>query len=198
MIHSDMKVITENARALTDLCSSGLSTPALKMAFRTFLKENGFGKTVDSNRNLIGFNDGVYDLERAEFRPFNIHDVVTMSTGYDFPTETEYEQEIDTFFEQVFPDVNIRHFMKKFLASCLAGCNDYEILSFWTGASEGKQTGANGKSALCTLMAKALGDYYTEGTPSIITGKREKAESANSAMASFKNKRFIPFQEIDR
>ena len=63
--------------------------------------------------------------------------------------------------------------MKKFLALCLAGCNDYEILSFWTGATEGKQTGANGKSALCTLMAKALGDYYTEGTPSIITGKRE-------------------------
>ena len=46
-------------------------------------------------------------------------------------------------------------------------------------------------------MAKALGDYYTEGTPSIITGKCEKTESANSAIASFKNKRFIPFQEID-
>ena len=69
------------------------------------------------------------------------------------------------FFEQVFPDVNIRHFMKTFLALCLAGCNDYEKLSFWTGANEGKQTGGNGK---CTLMSKALGDYYTEGTPSII------------------------------
>ena len=120
-----------------------------------------------------------------------------MSTGYYFPTESEYEQEIDTLFEQVFPDVDIRHFMKKFLSLCLAGCNDYKILSFWTGVNEGKQTGANGKSALCTLLSKALGDYYTEGTPSIITGKHEKAESANSAMASFNNKRFLLFQEID-
>ena len=46
-------------------------------------------------------------------------------------------------------------------------------------------------------MSKALGDYYTEGTLSIITGKCAKTESANSAMASFKNKCFIPFQEID-
>ena len=46
-------------------------------------------------------------------------------------------------------------------------------------------------------MSKALGDYYTEGTPSIITGKREKAVSANSAMASFKSTCFIPVREID-
>ena len=146
---------------------------------------------------MIGFNDGVYDLDRYEFRPFNVNDIVTLSTRYDFPLETEHDQEIETFFEQVFPDTNVRHFMKKFLASCLAGWNEYKILCFWTGANEGKQTGGNGKSALCTLMAKALGEYYTEGKSSIITGKREKSESANSSIASFKNKRFIPFQEID-
>ena len=54
--------------------------------------------------------------------------------------------------------------MKKFLASCLAGCNEYEILCFWTGANEGKQTGGNGKSKLCTLIARTLGDCNTEGT----------------------------------
>ena len=94
---------------------------------------------------------------------------MTLSTRYDFPLETEHDQEIETFFEQVFPDTNVRHFMKKFLASCLAGWNEYEILCFWTGANEGKQTGGNGKSALCTLMAKALGicipnKYRTYGT----------------------------------
>ena len=55
------------------------------MVFRTELKENGFAKSVDSNRHLIGFNDGVYDLDRYEFRPFKVSNVVTLSTGYGFP-----------------------------------------------------------------------------------------------------------------
>ena len=86
-LYGHMKQAIERLCTLKEMCSSGLSTPSLKMAFRTLLKENGFGKTVDSNRNLIGFNNGVYDLETSEFRPFNINDVVTMSTGYDFQLE---------------------------------------------------------------------------------------------------------------
>ena len=62
-----------------------------------------------------------------------------MSTGYDFPTESEYEHEVDRSFEPMFSDLDSRHFMKKFLSSCLAGCNDYEILSFWTGLMKGNR-----------------------------------------------------------
>ena len=69
----------------------GLSTPSTKMVFRTELKENEFAKLVDSNNHLVGFNDGVYDLDRYEFRPFNVNDVVTLSTRYDFPLETEHD-----------------------------------------------------------------------------------------------------------
>ena len=54
----------------TEQSSVGLSTPSIKMVFRTELKENGFAKSVDSNRHLIGFNDGVYDLDKYEFWPF--------------------------------------------------------------------------------------------------------------------------------
>ena len=46
--------------------SVGLSSPSIKMVFCTELKENGFAKLVDSNHHLIGFNDGVYDIDRYE------------------------------------------------------------------------------------------------------------------------------------
>ena len=35
-----------------------------KMEPENPLYENGFRKTVDSNQNLIGFNDGIYLIEK--------------------------------------------------------------------------------------------------------------------------------------
>ena len=82
------------------------------------------------------------------------------------------------------------------MASSLDGKNKEETLSFWTGISS-KQTGSNGTSTLCNLLAFAFGDYFLNGHPSIITGKIEKAQSANPAVFELKNKRIVIFQEIE-
>ena len=82
------------------------------------------------------------------------------------------------------------------LSSCLDGRNKEETLSFWTGVSS-KQTGSNGKSTLCNLLASAFGEYFLNGHPSIITGKIEKAQCANPAVHSLKDKRLVVFQEIE-
>ena len=82
------------------------------------------------------------------------------------------------------------------LSSCLDGKNREETLSFWTGLSS-KQTGSNGKSTLCMLLSAAFGEYFLNGHPSIITGKIEKAQSANPAVYELKGKRLVVFQEIE-
>ena len=83
------------------LSSIGLSSASIKMVFRTELKVNEFSKLVDSNQRLIGINDGIYDLDRYAFQPFNVNDAVTLSTECDFPWETEHdpENEIDFFVD---------------------------------------------------------------------------------------------------
>ena len=86
--------------------------------------------------------------------------------------------------------------MLSVLSSCLDGKNREETISFWTGVSS-KQTGSNGKSTLCNLLSAAFGDYFLNGHPSIITGKIEKAQSANPAVHSLKGKRLVVFQEIE-
>ena len=46
-------------------------------------------------------------------------------------------------------------------------------------------------------MHAAFGDYFLNGHPAIITGKIEKAQSANAAVYELKGKRLVVFQEIE-
>ena len=38
----------------------------------------------DSNRNLFGCKNGVFDIEYDLFRPYKFDDFVTMNCGFDF------------------------------------------------------------------------------------------------------------------
>ena len=51
-----------------------------------------------------------------------------------------------------------------------------------------KQTGSNGQSTLCMLLSAAFGEYFLNGHPAIITGKIEKAQSANAAVYELKGR----------
>ena len=156
----------------------------------------GFSKLFDVDTNYIGFNNGVYDLKEKCFKPHSMDILITKSVGYDFPTECTYRSEINQFFKEVFPDREVRDYMKIFLASTIAGQNKDDLFFFWTG-EDNKQTGANGKSTLCNLMKYTLGDYYLAANPAVITTDRGSSKSADPALLQFKSKRFITFQEIE-
>lgn len=163
-------------------------------------EQTHFSSMLDTKKNLIGFENGVYDLDLEMFCHSSHEQFVTMSLKYDYMDIEAIDEEdfifLDNFINQVFPDPELRQYIMMFIGSCLSGEIKEEHIHFFTGLSN-KQTGSNGKSTFISLLLYTFGDYATCGHSSIITSKRESAQSANSAMMALKGKRLVTFQEID-
>jgi len=170
---------------------SGIKLNCLELEFYN----SNFDKIIDQNKDLLGFENGVFDLAENVFRLGRSSDYVCMSTGYDYVEYTPDSPEYMELYElicKILPDHDTREFTLKSLATCLDGHNRDENFYIWSGKAN---TGGNGKSTLCDLLLKALGEYACISPVSLITGKRESANSANSALANIRNKRAVIMQE---
>lgn len=183
--------IIKNYHNILHKLGSGIKLNCLEIEF---YNEN-FYKIIDQDKDLIGFENGIFDLKLMEFRHGSSSDYVSLSTGYDYryhdPSEPIY-QELMTLISQILPEPATRHFTLKSLASCLDGHNRDENFYIWSGKNA---SGGNGKSTLTELLTKALGEYAIDSPVSLITGKRESANSPNSALAAILNKRVVIMQE---
>lgn len=84
----------------------------MKECKELFLDEQ-FAVRADENRNLIAFNNGVYDTTTYEFRPGRPEDYITFSTHIDYDPDLPHEAhacwpEVRAFIESVLPDPEIR------------------------------------------------------------------------------------------
>lgn len=183
--------IIKNYHNILQKLGSGIKLNCLEIEF---YNEN-FYKIIDQDKDLIGFENGIFDLKNMEFRNGSSSDYVSLSTGYDYryhdPSEPIY-QELMTLISQILPEPETRHFTLKSLSSCLDGHNRDENFYIWSGKNA---SGGNGKSTLTELLTKALGEYAIDSPVSLITGKRESANSPNSALAATRNKRVVIMQE---
>ena len=95
-----------------------------------------FEELLDSNPNIVGFENGVFDLELGCFRPGLPDDYVSMSTKYNYKEFKESDQEIkdiDHYFNIVMIEPAMRKYVSKFISSCLDGhCRDQKFI-LWTG-----------------------------------------------------------------
>lgn len=95
-----------------------------------------FCDKLDANPDLIGFDNGVYDLKEGLFRSSCPDDYVTMSVGFEYENydmNHPYIAEINTFFAQVQRETIMKNYIFKLLARFLDGyVNDEEVL-IWTG-----------------------------------------------------------------
>lgn len=183
--------IIKNYHNILQKLGSGIKLNCLEIEFYN----EKFYTIIDQNKDLIGFENGIFDLKIMEFRNGVSSDYVSLSTQYDYvyysPEEPIYK-EVSLLISQIIPNPETRHFTMKSLASCLDGHNRDENFYIWSGKNA---TGGNGKSTITELLSKALGEYAIDSPVSLITGKRESANSANSALASIRNKRVVIMQE---
>ena len=153
---------------------------------------------LDANADLLGFEDGVYDLRSHQFRDGRPDDFVSFSTKlYYYPEDGEepYSEnhpkvkEVREFMSQILPNPEVRDYVLTLFASFLCGSTADEKFHIWTGS------GGNGKSKLVELYQNCLGDYATTLPITLLTGKRSGANNASPELAKTRGKRFASLQE---
>ena len=151
-----------------------------------------FEEKLDANPNLIGFENGVYDLEEHRLRDGRPEDYITFTTGVNY---VEYDPNhpkvlsIKAYMEQVLPNPRVRHYVLKLFATFIHGHVKEQKFYIWTG------TGSNSKSKLVELFEKSFGDYCCKFPITLLTQRRAASNAACSELARSKGKRFACLQE---
>jgi P4 family phage/plasmid primase-like protien len=153
-----------------------------------------FYEKLDSNVNLLGFDNGVYDLEKMEFREGLPEDYMAFSTGIDYKEhddDDELVNNVHEFLSQVLPIPAVKQYVLQVMSSMLSGKTGDEKFHIWTGC------GGNGKSKLIELFENAFGDYCGNMSVTLITQKRPASNACTPELLKNKGKRFITLQEPD-
>jgi len=154
-----------------------------------------FENKLDKNLNLIGFENGIYDLKELEFRNGLPEDYLSYSARInyvDHDDDDEDIQDVKEFMSQVLPKKAVREYVFTLLGSFLSGKNINEKFHIWTGC------GGNGKSKLIELFEYCFGDYCCKLPVKLLTESRGRAEGATPALVRTKGKRFACLQEPDK
>jgi len=179
----------------TKLKTTTFKNNIMKESKELFFDEQ-FTKKVDSNKDIIAFNNGVLDLTTFEFRDGKPEDYISFSTQIDYDEDKHYYEysewpQIELFLNQVLPDPEVRSYFMKHLSTCLMGGNKAQKFHILTGS------GSNGKSMLMNLASKALGDYAAVVPIALFTQKRAGSGSAAPEVIRLKGRRFVTMQEPD-
>jgi hypothetical protein len=122
---------------------------------RDHFLDSSFLENLDVNPGLLGFEDGVYDLDADAFRPGRPDDLVSFSTGYHFPRDVNPEIR-DEILEALSHGVADVEKTLNALASTLHGAKFNGLTWFFAGK------GWYIKVLLAeTLMRAALGQYFS-------------------------------------
>lgn len=142
--------------------------------------EVGFEEKLNANRDLLGFENGVYDLKNGFFRHGTPDDYISFSVGYDYRTFDKSDpavKAVKTYFKQVQPKKEIREYVLYLISSYLDGNTKQQKFIFWTG------TGSNGKSATVELCQLLMGEYCCVIPSTLLTRKRGSSSAASPEVA---------------
>ena len=126
---------TSAGKIVIMLKDSKLKDKIMNEAKRLFFNPQ-FYQRVDENKEIIGFENGVYNLRTKEFRDGVPDDYLTFSTKINYvPYDPKSKKVIwvKNFLKQVQPEKKMRKYVKALLSSYLQGHNPDEKFHIWTG-----------------------------------------------------------------
>jgi putative DNA primase/helicase len=143
----------------------------------------------DTNPWLVGAGNGVFDLERDEFRSGRSQDRITLAMNVEFdpsaqcPRWEQFQSEIHA------GDAELIAFKHRALGYCLSGDTSEQKLFIAYG------TGANGKTTEQRVMLELLGDYGRKIEPETLLARERSG--ANNDIARLKGARYIATTETE-
>lgn len=181
----------------TELKRTAMKQNVMKEVAEIFYDEDkNFLEKLDKNPYLLCFTNGVYDFKCGVFRPGQPDDYLCLCTHIPYipfdpknDTHITRKLEIEEFFRQLFPVVELNTYMWEHLASTLIGTNKNQTFNIYNGV------GRNGKSRLVELMTMILGDYKGDVPITLVTQKRTAIGSLSPEIAALKGKRYAVMQE---
>lgn len=175
----------------TRLLDSNFKANVMKEAYELFYID-GFEEKLDTNCQLISFENGVYDLDKMEFRDGRPEDCVTLTTGIDYEEydgENPHIKTVERLMAQIHTNPDIRNYIYKLMSSFLSGQIKQQKFHIWTGS------GSNAKSFLVDLFMKAFGTYSAVLPIALLTQKRAASNAASPELSRTKGRRFCVLQE---
>jgi P4 family phage/plasmid primase-like protien len=168
-----------------DFCSGVISF------LSSFYNDERLDEKMDKNSKLFAFTNGVYDLEKSEFRPIVPTDYISVTTGYEYDKHSnpDVRKELKAFFFSLFEDEQTVQYLLSVLASCLLGANKFQEFYVFTGS------GGNGKSLLMLLVKFVFGDYITSVEPTLLTKQTEGPDRPCAPLVNAKYARLMVSSE---
>lgn len=139
------------------------------------------------NPNLVGFDNGVYDISSGEFRDASPDEYISVTTGYNYQkADPVLKKEAMKLLETIFPNQKELRYVLKHISLGLYGANPEEKFYIWIG------TGGNGKGLLRDIIQIVLGAYCDSIDISYLYKSNIiRSDAANPVMAKKKNSRLV-------
>ena len=152
---------------------------------------NNFLDQLDTNVDLLAFNDGVLHLPTKQFRKGQPQDMLSVCAPYNFPTtDATKREELQLFLSQIKPQDDERDYLMDQFSQCLSGRVRKQLVHIFAGPIAG-----NGKSTLLTLIERAFGGYFCTMAAAYLTQKSAPANNANSIILDCKRARIVGLSE---
>ena len=158
--------------------------------------DGDFVKSMDTNKYLLCFNNGVVDFSTKVFREGYPEDYITKTTRTNYIPYDENNAEfmktageIKEFMQKLFPIPDLYRYMWDHLSSCLIGANKNQTFNVYHGS------GSNGKSIIADLMSVTLGEYKGTVPITLVTEKRGLIGGTSDEVLKLKGVRYAVMQE---
>jgi P4 family phage/plasmid primase-like protien len=200
MINADPQVVKVHkdkmdkcARLEYHVKDNGFKSGVLKECARMFY-DGEFKDNLDTNCNLVCFENGIYDIANDEFRDGQPDDNVSKCTGINYDEDYSLShpiiRDIFAFLRKVQPDPEMLDYVLTVLATYLGGSTEEQTFQIWTGS------GSNGKSTIIELFEKTFGDDYCGKFPvTLLTRDRASSNACTPELQDVMRKRFGSMQE---
>lgn len=190
----ERKIIFDKYQAIIRYCSSAQNKDNLLKELRTLYGDSKIYEKMDTiNPYLVGFDNGVYDLEHDIFRNAKPEEYISCTTKYAYKKANPVlKQHAMKLLETIISDPHELRYVLKTLSLGLYGKNPEEKVYIWQG------TGANAKGLMRDIVQKVLGSYYDSMDITYLYKNNSiRAGAANPVMAKKKNARLVISTEPD-